>query len=104
MEAIGRDDALIDPAELFRVSAAQSDIDTEDAAFWNVEVETMTDPLLQVAVELGATVTEPSVRPPDKRKRKPLLLDAPDLPAPVERPSFRRDTPPEGVPVQLTLF
>ena len=38
MEAIAKDDALLDPSALFK-SDTGNDYDTEDAAFWNVETE-----------------------------------------------------------------
>ena len=38
MDAIAKDDALLDPSALFK-SDTGNDYDTEDAAFWNVETE-----------------------------------------------------------------
>jgi hypothetical protein len=62
LDAIGKDEALLDPREMFKANGMQNELDTEDAAFWNVEVtadETaQPDPLMQMAVELGAVVTE----------------------------------------------
>ncbi len=70
LEAIGRDDALLDPSELFKQSQAQGEIDTEDAAYWNVElnepetVQTVLaddlydDPLIRDAIRLGGVVAE----------------------------------------------
>ncbi len=66
LDAIGRDDTLLDPTELFKADAKSGEIDAEDAAYWNVEGETVavdeplvdeTDPLIIVALELGGTVT-----------------------------------------------
>jgi hypothetical protein len=58
LDAIGRDDALLDPSQLFKVSGMTSDIDTEDAAYWNVEdAAPQTDPILTAALELGARVS-----------------------------------------------
>lgn len=59
LDAIGRDEALLDPSELFKKSEASGEIDREDAAYWNVEqVEPeQADPVLAAAVELGATIT-----------------------------------------------
>jgi hypothetical protein len=64
LEAIGRDESLLDPSQLFKASAAVSEIDSEDAAYWNSEgAETdgepvgQTDPLIALALEMGATVT-----------------------------------------------
>jgi hypothetical protein len=81
LEAIGRDEALLDPSELFRKSEAQGEMDSKDAAYWNVELteledETLTaeyaapfmqvelqptleaDPLIQEAIRLGGVVSE----------------------------------------------
>jgi hypothetical protein len=65
MDAIGRDETLLDPAQMFKAAGAVGDIDAEDAAYWNVENENRDeaeqiivgpDPLIVTAVELGATV------------------------------------------------
>lgn len=81
LEAIGRDETLLDPSELFRKSEAQGEIDNEDAAYWNVELDETegepladepaqpvlqielqpaldNDPLIQEAIRLGGVVTE----------------------------------------------
>ncbi len=79
LEAIGRDEALLNPSELFKQSEAQGEIDSEDAAYWNVErAETENeelvadspvmqvelhsrreaDSLIQEAIQLGGIVTE----------------------------------------------
>ena len=66
LEAIGRDEALLDPSELFKKSRRRDEIDAEDAAYWNVETEVLTadaetvpsDPLLAFAEqEFEAVVT-----------------------------------------------
>lgn len=66
LDAIGRDTSLLDPSQLFQSATAVSEIDREDAAYWNVEVEVRSegepmivspDPLLVTALDLGATVT-----------------------------------------------
>jgi hypothetical protein len=63
MDAIGKEESLLDASQLFKTNAEQSAIDTEDAAFWNVEMATdeapnyEADPLAAFAVaELGAGV------------------------------------------------
>src|SRR5260221_10682367 len=38
LDAIGREEALLDPSELFKSTAAQNAIDQEDATYWNVEL------------------------------------------------------------------
>lgn len=72
LDAIGREESLVNPAELFK---RDSEIDTEDAAFWNVEIEdaeytpvvpetALPDPLLTFAQqEYGAVVDEPASSP-----------------------------------------
>jgi len=66
LEAIGRDETLLDPSQLFKAAGMVSEIDTEDAGYWNVEgAETAadaplfdeTDPLIALALELGGAVT-----------------------------------------------
>lgn len=65
MDAIAKEETLLDPAAMFKTSAVQSEIDTEDAAYWNVEQvtpaltaepempPTTDDALLRVAQDLG---------------------------------------------------
>src|SRR5690606_23030152 len=80
-DAIGRDEALLDPSELFKANAAENEVDAEDAAYWNVELDEIEgdplvaeyaalvvqdelqpaledDPLIQAAIRLGGVVTE----------------------------------------------
>ncbi len=66
LEAIGRDETLLDPTELFKAEAKVGEIDQEDAAYWNVEEVTLAaedmvadepDALITAALELGATIT-----------------------------------------------
>ena len=74
MDAIAKDEALLDPSEMFKVSAGQSEIDAEDMAYWNVEVAddepeitvTHDDPLVQVAIELGGVLVEEGQHPTSK--------------------------------------
>lgn len=66
MDAIAKDEALLDPSEMFKVSSGQNEIDAEDMAYWNVEVAedepeitvTQDDPLVQIAIELGGVLVE----------------------------------------------
>jgi hypothetical protein len=66
LNAIAKEEVLLDPSEMFKVSAGQSEIDAEDMAYWNVEVAddepeiivTHDDPLVQVAIELGSVLVE----------------------------------------------
>ena len=87
---IGRDEALLNPSELFRKSEAQGEIDSEDAAYWNVELnepegeplaaESDTsfmqvelqpalddDPLIQEAIRLGCVVAEIGTEYPERQ-------------------------------------
>lgn len=76
LKAIGRDESLLDPSDLFKKSEAQGEIDSEDAAYWNVELDATEplsaeaipevelqhtldgDSLIQEAIRLGAIITE----------------------------------------------
>ncbi len=66
LDAIAKDEALLDPSEMFRASAVQSEIDAEDAAYWNVavaaepEAEVHRDPVIQTAIELGGVLVQPA--------------------------------------------
>ena len=95
LEAIGRDEALLDPSELFRKSEAQGEIDSEDAAYWNVELPEPgaeplvaeyaapvmqielqpaleNDPLIQEAIRLGGVVAEIE---PERKSTATMLSD-----------------------------
>lgn len=63
MDAIVNDEVLLDPTNLFKSTDAQNEIDTEDIAFWNVELadEEEDDPLVQAAIELGGEVDDEPV-------------------------------------------
>lgn len=71
LEAIGRDEALLNPSELFRKSEAQGEIDNEDAAYWNVELTEpeiaptveVDDPLIQEVIRLGGVVSKIEAEP-----------------------------------------
>ncbi len=65
LEAIGRDETLLDPSQMFKAAGAVGEIDAEDAAYWNVDdvgisedeqIVVTPEPLVVNAVELGATV------------------------------------------------
>ena len=57
LDAIGRDEALLDPSKLFKADVQTSELDAEDAAYWHVETTalepeaeiTQADPLLVFA-------------------------------------------------------
>jgi hypothetical protein len=52
LAAIGKEETLVNPGELFKANVTQTDIDAEDAAYWNVEtaevanVEPTLEPIL----------------------------------------------------------
>lgn len=65
LDAIGRDETLIDPTELFKAEAQISALDQEDAAYWNVEEVALaaedvaadeSDGFITTALELGAMI------------------------------------------------
>lgn len=66
LDAIGRDETLLDPTALFKAEAQVGELDQEDAAYWNVEDVSLTaemaindepDALITAALDLGATIT-----------------------------------------------
>ena len=85
LDAIAKDETILDPSEMFKASAGQSEIDAEDAAYWNVEImaeevdETVLhhDPLILAGLELGGLLVE---------------HDAPGKPIPMAKPSPTQDT------------
>lgn len=130
LEAIGRDETLLDPSELFKAASEQGELDAEDAVYWNVEVsetapevepEPMAavpvagDPLVGLLVELGG-VPKPSEKVPapvkpqpevKRRKHKLDILAVPENEADSltpERTVIPRGIHPEPQPVQLALF
>lgn len=44
MQAIGREESLIDPTQLFKTDNATSQIDAEDLLYWNVELPASSEP------------------------------------------------------------
>ncbi len=84
LDAIGRDQTLLDPSVLFKAQAAQSEVDAEDAAFWNVEVgperaplpvaaaALEADPLVQAAIALGGVVEEEPIAPRQVDRPRPV--------------------------------
>ena len=76
LEAIARDESLLDPSQLFKTLDAVSEIDSEDAAYWNVEgIDASSeavpvdepDPLFALALELGATIIPVDEQPSRER-------------------------------------
>jgi hypothetical protein len=57
LEAIGRDETLLDPAPFFRAEAKVGAVDDEDAAYWNVEAAAEADGRSALAPETDAAVT-----------------------------------------------
>lgn len=76
LDAIAKDETLLDPSEMFKVSAGQGEIDAEDAAYWNVEIAAEAadetplhyDPLILAGLELGGVLVE------EEASREPVLI------------------------------
>jgi superfamily II DNA or RNA helicase len=56
LEAIGRDETLLDPGALFQQSAAHTELDTDDAAYWQVAVATTERVTVSVPAALSAPI------------------------------------------------
>ncbi|MBK8024584.1 MAG: hypothetical protein IPK19_24960 [Chloroflexi bacterium] len=94
LEAIGRDETLLDPSQLFKAEAKTSSIDAEDAAFWNVEAEA-----LEAAEDMPMPVVEAAPEP----EADPLLVFAErELGATVER--IEASAAAEAQPDALTAY
>ncbi|MBZ0283467.1 MAG: DUF6094 domain-containing protein [Anaerolineae bacterium] len=63
LDAIGRDETLFNPADLFKSDQAVGAVDTEDAAYWNVELAAPVDGLIETALELGAALVPVDTSP-----------------------------------------
>jgi hypothetical protein len=121
LDAIGRDEALVNPAELFKAEAAAGEIDVEDAAYWNVELaEAPSEEALLVEVQPATITTAPApvlepakvdwlaqrhtARKPARRtqrSRDPLHIPLDWF---ADEAVVRPPSKPEPVPVQLALF
>jgi superfamily II DNA or RNA helicase len=91
LDAIGRDDTLLDPATLFKTTSVVTEIEEEDAAYWNVVSNSETidaeqssivvsntesDPLISLAVELGAVFTDVQSKVEKPRQRNGVQLES----------------------------
>ena len=86
LDAIVADELLLDPSELFKAGAPRETVDTEDAAYWNVEVG--------LAAEAGAPAAAQTERRPADRwsdaEPRPLLdAAALELSSPKQTPLKR---------------
>jgi hypothetical protein len=121
LDAIGRDEALVNPAELFRAEAAAGEIDAEDAAYWNVELaKSPSEEALLVEVQPIAITIAPAIVPETSKidwlaqrraDRKPARRtqrshDPLHIPADwfTDETVVRSPPQPEPLPVQLALF
>ncbi|MBN8590622.1 MAG: hypothetical protein J0M33_02645 [Anaerolineae bacterium] len=121
LDAIGRDEALVNPAELFKAEAAAGEIDVEDAAYWNVELADETrEELTIVEVQAMTVISDPapvpatskidwltqrrSARKSERRTQHPR--DPLHVPADwfADESAVRSPAKPEPMPVQLALF
>jgi superfamily II DNA or RNA helicase len=86
LDAIGRDDALVNPAELFQTEHSAREIDAEDAAYWNTDAADApadqpniapsieVDPLFTEALRLGGVLRNVDSLPPILITSRPDLL------------------------------
>ena len=108
MDALAKDEALLDPSELFTSGAAGA-LDAEDVAYWNVDLgSTDTEPETTDVEPAALPAPEPS-QPPTKRRRRRKLdrMAVPDdgpQEAGADSVPFVPPTVPKGTPQQLTLF
>jgi len=79
LAAIGKEETLINPGELFKASAGQSEIDAEDAAYWNVEavtmaeVEPLPEPVLLLAAPRQSEQAAEATKPVQALTTAPML-------------------------------
>jgi outer membrane biosynthesis protein TonB len=94
LAAISKEGLLVNPAELFKASACETDIDAEDAAYWNVDDVNAAEPVQPMVLvaeqEPAPVATVPFAQPP--KPPKPLPLPQPH-PAPRQRSSGNRNAP-----------
>lgn len=103
LTAIGQEETLINPGEMFKANGVQTEVDTEDAAYWNVE--TTHKAVIEVQAEpfVAAEVLQPV-----------LMLDAPQpdiinvatpvLAAKVSHPEVKLAEPVKGMPQRDPLL
>lgn len=121
LDAIGRDEALVNPAELFKADGAGGELDAEDAAYWNVErTDGPSEELLVVEAQPIAVSIVPAPVPESAKvdwlaqrltnrktarrsssRRDPLYVPADWF---ADEAVVRPPTKPEPIPVQLALF
>jgi hypothetical protein len=121
LDAIGRDEALVNPAELFKAEAAAGEIDAEDAAYWNVELadapseDSLLVEVQPIAITLApAPILEPATvdwlaqrrnaRKSERRTQRshdPLHIPADWF---ADEAVVRSPPQPEPIPIQLALF
>ncbi|MFQ3660678.1 MAG: helicase-related protein, partial [Anaerolineae bacterium] len=124
LDAIAKDELLVDPSEMFKISAGQSAIDAEDAAYWHVataadaadEAPLHRDPSLdEQALSREAVKDEApparqlrlqwmQERQRRQRRSRLNLAAAPDPDTTEVVPQRPLAAKPAAVPVQLTLF
>ncbi|MEP7288631.1 MAG: DUF6094 domain-containing protein [Chloroflexota bacterium] len=111
LAAIGKEESLINPGELFKASTGQSEIDAEDAAYWNIETPISSEPEVltttipavsmlpilladpQPHIEAVANVVElalPEATMPDEAEDPLLKLMGKQESAPVANDPFAR--------------
>ncbi len=102
LDAIGRDEALINPAELFK-QALHNQADAEDAAYWNVEIAAEErEPAHSVSSQIAAEI-EMVMDNAIQTNIPQSLIPKRTQPTPPRLPA-RQPVAESGVPVQLALF
>lgn len=95
LEAIGREEALVNPGELFKANTPYTELDAEDAAYWNVEGGEA-ESLLAANVPVMVT-PEPEVLPVVTPTILPRIQPLPPRPIPKSRRRIRlSDVPLDG--------
>jgi len=83
LAAIGKEESLVNPGELFKASAGASEIDAEDAAYWDIEAPGVDAPgVLTIAILEALTpatlLAEPEIKHEERtaevEDQDPLLL------------------------------
>jgi hypothetical protein len=82
LDALAREEQLLNPAELFKTDRAAGELDTEDAGYWNVEVAAEhipeeagmfePDALIETALALGGTIIT------EEQRHTPFILPKPE--------------------------
>jgi hypothetical protein len=75
MQAIGREESLIDPTQLFKTDNTTSQIDAEDLLYWNVELPAASEASLLLETE-PVLLSETVAKPVQAEKPKALIANS----------------------------